>query len=163
MTAKHVLAVLMTLGVLGFIVLIVLSEQRLGVGEGLLDGRIGGYTVQDVYLYLQQISPQDRAFYLGPFRTLDTVVPLVMALGLAGMIWLHSAPILRVAALLPLFYLGFDWYENALVAQILTDGLKGLDMHLVTKASQMTVAKWAFLLASIGVTILAWRKARVAT
>jgi hypothetical protein len=159
---KQVLAALLSIAVFGFGVLFVLSEMYLGAGEGLLDGRLGGYSVDDVAVYLGFLTPDARAFYLGTFRLLDTVIPLLIAVALAAIIWSYSARVLRVLAVLPFIYLGFDWYENALVAQIVTAGLKELDADLIARASLMTSAKWLFMLVSLGAAILGWRKARAA-
>lgn len=162
MIPKQVLAALLCIAVLGFGLLFVLSEVYLGMGEGLLDGRLGGYSVADVSAYLGRLTPDARAFYLGTFRGMDTVIPLLIAVALAAIIWSFSGRMLRVLAALPFFYLGFDWYENALIAQIITAGPKGLDADLIARASLMTSTKWLFMLVSLAAAVLGWRKARAA-
>ena len=163
MIPKPLVGGLAAVAAIGFAILVVLSEMRLGYGEGLLDGRMGGYDVQAVRDYLTVLPPDALTFYIGTFRVMDTVIPPLIALALAAVIWSSSGRILRVLVLLPVLYVGCDLYENALVARVLAAGIDGLNAADVAAASQMTMAKWAFTLASLAAAILTWRKTRGAS
>lgn len=154
------LALLTLASAILFGALVVLSEIYLSVGEGLLDGRVIGYDVDAVAKYLGQLPNESRTFYLGTFRTLDTILPPLLGLTFIALIWSLGQKFWRSTIIFPLIYVIADLRENALVGQILRAGLKNLDANMVANASNMTQLKWLFIVLSLGVVLWLWRKGR---
>jgi len=154
------LAILTFASALGFGVLVVLSEMYLGVGDGLLDGRLIGYDVEAVTKYLGLLSKENLAFYIGPFRVLDSIVPPLLALTFSALIWTLGTPVWRATIILPLVYVLADLRENAIVGKILQSAGRDIDADLVASASDMTQLKWLFTVLSLGVFLWLWRKGR---
>lgn len=129
-------------------------------GLVIFDSRLAGYTLQDAQVFIAALSEAQLAVYLGLFRWLDTLFPVLLAVSLIGAIWLntHAEPRrMRTAALLgPLLYLVFDLLENAQVAQVLRAG-SDLAAPLVDTAATYTQAKWMCLALSLLVVFWAWR------
>ena len=109
------IAILAIASAIGFGSLVVLLEIYLSVGFGLLDGRLNGYDVEAVNRYFALLSPENRQFYLGPFRGLDAIVPPLLAATFAAIIWTHGSTLWRTAVVYPLIYVIADFRENALV------------------------------------------------
>jgi hypothetical protein len=154
------LAILTFASALGFGALVALSETYLSAGYGLLDVRLIGYDVGAVTNYLELLSNEARAFYLGPFRTLDTIVPPLLALTFIALIWSLGQKFWRVTVIFPLIYVFADLRENALVGQILRAGPENLDGDMISSASDMTQLKWLFTVLSLAVVLWLWRKWR---
>ena len=129
--------------------------------EGLapFDSRLAGYSPEDARSYLAALPPEARALYLGPFRMLDTLFPVLLAATLAGLTWRLSEArhtLLRAALmLLPLDYLAADLAENAKVAQILAFGPEAPDL-LIAVASRLTQFKWGALALSLVALAVLW-------
>lgn len=154
------LAILTFASAIGFGALVVLSEMYLSAGNGLLDGRLNGYDGAAVFKYLELLPREGRAFYAGPFRILDSIVPPLLALTFIALIWTLGQRFWRVTIIFPLVYVFADLRENALVGQILQAGTKNLDAGVVASASNMTQLKWLFTVLSLGVVLWLWRKGR---
>ena len=143
---------------IGFGSLVVLSEIYLRVGFGLLDGRLNGYDVEAVNKYLALLSSENRQFYIGSFRVLDTIVPPLLAATFAAIIWTLGSTLWRTTIVFPLIYVIADLRENALVGQILQ--ATTLDAETVSRASDMTQLKWLFTVLSLAVVLWLWRQGR---
>ena len=154
------LTILTFTSAVGFGALVVVYEIYLSAGDGLLDVRLIGYDVGAVTNYLELLSNEARAFYLGPFRTLDTIVPPLLALTFIALIWSLGQKFWRVTVIFPLIYVFADLRENALVGQILRAGPKNLDGDMISSASDMTQLKWLFTVLSLAVVLWLWRKGR---
>lgn len=113
------IAILAIASAIGFGSLVVLLEIYLSVGFGLLDGRLNGYDVEAVNRYLGLLSAENRQFYIGPFRALDTIVPPLLATTFAAIIWTLGKTLWRTEVVFPLIYGTADLRENALVGKIL--------------------------------------------
>lgn len=153
---KRLVILLATLSVALFAVLAILSKGWLEPdGVLIFDSRVMGYDLAAAEAYLSALSPDARALYLGPFRQLDTVFPIVLGLTLVGALWLSSMDLsllARIAILaVPVLYVWADLQENARVAGILSGG--GGDAALVAAASRLTQLKWLTL--GFGMLLLA--------
>ena len=156
-TTKKI-AILAIASAIGFGSLVVLSEIYLSVGFGLLDGRLYGYDVEAVSRYLALLSSENRQFYIGSFRVLDTIVPPLLATTFAAIIWTLGSTLWRTTVVFPLIYVIADLRENALVGQILQ--ATTLDAQTVSSASDMTQLKWLFTVLSFAVVLWLWRQGR---
>ena len=127
------------------------------------DAQLFGYPPQEGRMYLGALSDAQRQTYLGIFRQLDTVFPVLLCLVLLGAIWLNRGDKGRLArgiALgLPLLYLAFDLWENAGVARVLLAGAEATDAAL-SQVRLRTVGKWATLMLSFATLFWLWRAAR---
>lgn len=123
------------------------------------DARFTGYSVADARIYLEALTTQGRDLYLGPFRVLDTFLPILLTATLAGLIWRLSdgchLSLRLMALLLPLDYLAADLAENAKVAQIIGFGDRAPDA-LIAVASLLTQFKWMTLAGSVLVVLWFW-------
>ena len=149
-----------------FVALAVISKTTLEA-EGMLifDSRIFGYQAGPAREYLTWIAqtPDGVSTYLGTFRQLDTVFPVLLAIALSGGIWLNtfgSNPLRRGLLLgAPGAYLLMDLMENAWVAEMLQTGVTVAD-QVIEQASTFTVMKWALLFVSFLVLMNEWRRVR---
>ncbi len=143
MTLKRAFWGLFVLMAVNYLIMVLWSLPQLMV-EGVLpfDLRPAGYSPDDARAYLSGLSPEARAFYLGPQHWLDTAYPalLLLTLGVAfhrlfgrGMAWGATA-VAGAAA-------GFDWLENAAVSGLLALDPGGVTDALVQAASRWTVLK----------------------
>lgn len=152
--------------VLCFVALAVISKTTLEP-EGMLifDSRFTGYQAGPARDYLAWIvqSPDALATYLGTFRQLDTVFPVLLTAALCGAVWLNTAganPIRRVLLMgAPGAYLMMDLMENAKVAEMLRSGVEASDL-LIRQASTFTVMKWILLFVAVLVLANEWLRAR---
>ena len=135
-----------------------MAEIYLSVGFGLLDGRLNGYDVEAVNKYLALLSSENRQFYIGSFRVLDTIFPPLLATTFAAIIWTLGSTLWRTTVVFPLIYVIADLRENALVGQILQ--ATTLDAETVSSASDMTQLKWLFTVLSFAVVLWLWRQGR---
>ena len=148
--------------VLFFVALAAISKTALEA-EGMLifDSRVLGYEHAAAREYLTWIAqtPDGVSTYLGTFRQLDTVFPMLLAIALSGGIWLNtfgSNPLRRGLLLgAPSAYLLLDLMENARVAEMLRTGVTVAD-QVIQQASAFTVMKWALLVVSLLVLMNAW-------
>lgn len=131
--------------------------------EGLsnFDARVLGYDADDARTYLAVLPDSSRALYLGWFRLLDTVFPVLAALAIGGILWLNTADwhiLRRVVSLgMVLAYLLMDLAENSVVGRILETG-DLVDSTLVGRASDLTQLKWLFLALSLVLLGAVWRR-----
>ncbi|MBL4626763.1 MAG: hypothetical protein JKY00_01760 [Roseicyclus sp.] len=118
--------------------------------DGLIpfDGRLMGYSVAEARAFLDALTEPARVTYLGVVRILDTVFPICLAALLAWPLWRLPSGTLRVLGIIPVAYLAADLTENTLVAGMLrSQELVAPDV--IELASQITVAKYAFLITSV--------------
>ena len=146
-----------------FATLLVLTELYLSP-EGLapFDARLFGYSSDEADAYLAALAASGgTALYLGLFRALDTVFPLLLTLAFLGALWVNTHGFWRgvrlVFVICPLVYLTADLWENARVAQILTVGLP-TSPEYVALTSMVTRAKWAAVLACWMLILVCWRR-----
>ena len=122
-----------------------------------LDGRLLGYTPVDVLAFLDALSDEGRAVYLGPVRSVDTAFPLALGLWIAALIWRRTRGLFawsRIVMMLPAGgYTLMDLCENALVADLLRAGAGGLDVGTARLASEFTITKYAMLGIALGVIV----------
>lgn len=144
-----------------FASLLYLSLFRLMAGGGMpFDDRVAGYSVNSARGYLEALSPDQTALYLGPFQTLDTALPILLALTLALFIWHHaqgvSRPLRLLAAITPCVYLLLDLRENAFIAVLLENGPQ-VSAGAILQASAYTVGKFISLMLAFLLCVWAWR------
>ena len=131
----------------------------------IFDSRFTGYEAGPAREYLTWIaqSPDALAAYLGPFRQLDTLFPILLTVALCGALWLHtdgSHPVRRLLLIgAPGAYLLMDMMENARVAEMLQTGVEVAD-QVIGQASTFTVMKWTLLIVSLLVVTNEWWRAR---
>jgi hypothetical protein len=143
-----------------FLVLAALSKGWLEPDGALIfDSRLGGYTLAEAQAYLGMLDAGQKQLYLGWFRWLDTVFPVLLTFFLSGVLWGQAPgvhPAMRLSLLIiPAAYLVMDLVENALVADMLRSA--ALDAETVTLASGFTMAKWSFLALACAICLWAWR------
>ena len=151
--ASRILISIAVVAVALFGVLVVMSLFWLRPeGLGNFDGRLLGYDVDAARAYLSALSDQGRALYLGPFRWVDTVFPILVACAIGGTIWRTALgfPVAQRIAMLGVVvaYLVVDLSENAFVAQMLRS-VGPVSAELADRASDMTQMKWALFAASL--------------
>ena len=111
-----------------FAVLLVISLGWLSPdGQSNFDARMMGYDVEAARSYLATLPESSRAIYLGVFRWIDTVFPILAGIAIGGFTWqaaVRLRPARRVGFLgLTGGYVLMDLTENAQVAQMLrSDG-----------------------------------------
>lgn len=124
------------------------------------DTRTAGYSYADALAFLEALSPEGRAVYLGPERLADTVFPIgflgVLALGSYLALRRWSAGLGAVAALVALVYFIFDMLENAAVAGLLKTAPEEVTPEAVARASLFTVWKFHFVNAALVILVLGW-------
>lgn len=130
---------------------------------GPFDGHIGGYSVEAARGYLAALETVGRTdLYLGLYRWVDTVLPVLLTFTLAGVIWTQARkvqPVLRVVVTLtPCVYLWLDLAENAAVAHLLSFGPQ-VSAGAILQANAYTVAKWICLTLAMLLMVWAWRLA----
>lgn len=135
------------LSVVLFITLFAVTELYLKPG-GLdpFDSRFTGYTPGQARAYLQALSEAgNTGVYLGLFRQMDSVFPVLLAATFLGAVWLNTSRlwwVLRgLLMLFPLLYLWADLFENAQVAVMLKAGV-AIDDATVQQADTLTRIKW---------------------
>lgn len=111
------------------------------------DGRFFGYTADEGWAYLDALTPPMREAYLGSVRTLDTIFPIALAALLAWPLWRLPPGAWKLLAVLPIGYLSADLIENALIADLLR-ATERVTAEAIEAASQMTIAKYGFLIIS---------------
>jgi len=112
-------------------------------GLDVFDVLIAGYSHDYVALYLEVITEEGRALYLGPHRLIDTLFAVTLTGTLAVSAYLlaqrWSLVVALALGLIPLFYFAFEMLENAQVAAMLYHRAVGVEM--VEAASRFTVFK----------------------
>lgn len=121
------------------------------------DLRLMGYSLGEARAYLAALSPEGAGLYLGPFRLLDTLVPMLVTATLClplqrrGQFWFLPA----------LAYGLFDLAENVAVARLLHTGPE-VEAQAVALASGFTQAKFVALAVAVLLALFAswqvWRK-----
>lgn len=149
-----------------FVALVVVSKSTLETGGMLIfDSRVLGYKDPAAREYLAWIAgmPDARATYLGMFRQLDTVFPVLLTVAMGGGIWLNtrSSNMVRRVLMLgaPGAYLLMDLMENARVAEMLQAGV-GVADQVIRQASSFTMMKWTLLVVSLLVLLNEWWRRR---
>lgn len=119
------------------------------------DLRLMGYSLAEARAYLTALSPDGAGVYLGPFRLLDTLVPLLVTATLClplyrrGQFWFLPA----------LAYGLFDLAENIAVARLLHTGPE-VEAKAVALASSFTQAKFAALAIAVLLALYALGRTR---
>lgn len=158
---SRLLPILTALSVGLFIALGLLTKGWLEPsGHSVFDSYLTGYSAETARAYLTALTPEQTALYLGLFRWLDTVFPIILALTLGGFIWTQASgaakPLRVLAAVSPGVYLVFDLSENAAVAYLLWSGPEVAEAA-IKQASTYTMGKWISLGLAALVCIWAWR------
>lgn len=156
--SSKTLAILTFASALGFGAMVVLSEIYLSAWDSLLDGRLIGYDVGAVTKYLELLSNEARAFSIGPFLSLGTIVPPLLALTFIALIWSLGQKFWRVTVIFSMICVFADLRENAFVGQILLAGFENLNGDMISITSDMTQLKWLFTVLSLAVVLWLWRK-----
>ncbi|MFC2969266.1 hypothetical protein [Acidimangrovimonas pyrenivorans] len=111
------------------------------------DMRPAGYTYDDARALLAALDGVTTEFYLDVQQRLDLFYPGMLALALGIALWhlTRRWPLwLRLAGLaLCAATAGFDWLENARVAEMLRGGAEALTPEMAAAASRATVVKSA--------------------
>ncbi len=144
-----------------FLVLLILAKGWLGAGGfSIFDDHFAGYSVASARDYLSALSAEQTALYLGLFRWIDTVFPIMLTFTLAGVIWTQARGMSRLVrgfvALTPCVYLMLDLSENAAVAHLLNIGPQ-VSAGAILQASAYTIAKWISLTLAMLLCVWAWR------
>ncbi|MBX3532575.1 MAG: hypothetical protein KF849_18405 [Rhizobiaceae bacterium] len=129
-----------------FMVLLTLPyiQQQAG-GLAPFDLRPLGYSFDEAKAFLSALSPEGKAYYLGPQHWLDLFFPGLIAATLYCALVVLLRPymggsgrfVAAVAALVAIF----DWLENSAVAAILNAGPDGVTADMVAAASRWTLLK----------------------
>lgn len=147
--------------------------QGQAAGLAPFDLRPFGYSLDEAKAFLAALSPEGRAYYLGPQHWLDLVFPALAAATLYCALVVLLRPYLggngRFVAALAVLPAIFDWLENRAVAAMLNAGAEGVTHEMVAAASRWTVLKSAAHAIILTATLVlalaaAWRlwKARTA-
>ena len=129
-----------------FMVLLTLPyiQQQAG-GLAPFDLRPWGYSFVEAKAFLAALSPEGRAYYLGPQHWLDLFFPGLIAATLYCALVVLLRPYLgangRFVAALAILVAVFDWLENAAVATMLQAGADGITQEMAASASRWTVLK----------------------
>jgi hypothetical protein len=176
-SGRLVLGLLALSFVLGAVMIFGTMAHLSGVAEGAspFDMRPLGYSIGEARTLLTMLGDAGRAYYAEVQLAFDTVFPAIYALSRGLAIWwltmpkrLRDAPIpaaVRGLLLIPaIAAAGFDYWENALIRQMLVIGPTVTD-KVVSAASMATQLKWAFgivaELTMIGLAVVAfvrWRR-----
>ena len=122
-------------------------DHALGVGKDvkLLDGRMGGYTPEEVSDLMNKLGDRGRRIYGFTAITLDLIFPFVCgALPVILLIWCWGRTDLL---LLPVIAVIADLLENSSVAY-LAFSYKGKISPVARIASLFTKIKWAFFISA---------------
>ena len=147
MRRRTILIMLWAASLLWFAALAGFVELRLAP-EGatpLPDISLTGHSAEALAAWMAGMSETGRALVLGPYRLMDTVLPLLLALTLAVTggrrhWWLGA---------MGLGYAAFDLAENAAIAAMLRAAPAGPGPDQVALASTLTIAKWAMVLPAL--------------
>jgi hypothetical protein len=129
-----------------FMVLLTLPyiQQQAG-GLAPFDMRPLGYSFDEAKAFLAALSPEGKAYYLGPQHWLDLFFPGLIAATLYCALVVLLRPYLgangRFVAALAVFVAIFDWLENSAVAGMLNAGPDGITADMVAAASRWTLLK----------------------
>lgn len=127
-----------------------MATRQLMPGDLILpETRVFGYDRTEIDRYLAGLEPTAVGTYLGPFQTLDTIFPallaLTLALGLlrAGRRWRWQLRLLLLLA--PIGYGVADYGENALIAELLRGWPEPAVPEVARLANAFTQAKFVLL------------------
>ncbi len=152
-----------------YLVMVTWSLPHLGAlagGVPVFDMRPTGYTPHEAAAILDALGEEGRDFYRAVQLRLDTVYPALLALMLsAAFLRLFPRPVAMALSLVAVAAAGFDYLENAAVAEMIAAWPDGFGDALaarasrwsVLKASTTTLALVAFL---IGLLAAGWRRVR---
>lgn len=134
------------------------------LGTEAFDLRPLGYTVPEAMQILQELDPATVQLYLFPQLFLfDVLYPMLLALflstlmvRLANLTEKQNTLLVRIGITLPFFAMIFDYSENLLIAQMITDPVH-VSSGLIKTSSAFTLLKGIFTASSWVVTgTLAW-------
>ncbi|MGY6536360.1 MAG: hypothetical protein ACXIVG_13530 [Pararhodobacter sp.] len=121
------------------------------------DVSLTGHDAERLVAWMAGMTDRGRALVLGPFRVLDTVFPLLLALtlvitGAARHVWLGLAG---------LAYAGADLAENAVIAAMLRAWPAAPGADAVALASALTIAKWVMVIPAVALGLwLFWKEVK---
>lgn len=128
-------------------------------GEGVIDMRALGYSGDDIRRLLAALTPEGRDYYLSRQLLLDSVLPMAIAVALAG--WtiiltrrlrIAGDPFMMTIAMavsfLALIYAMLDYSENGMIRFVLTLDPETVNDGFVERMSLTTKLKFATGLAS---------------
>lgn len=129
-----------------FMVLLTLPYiQSQAGGLAPFDMRPLGYSFDEAKAFLSALTPEGKAYYLGPQHWLDLFFPGLIAATLYCALVVLLRPYMggngRFVAALAAFVAVFDWLENGAVAGMLNAGPEGVTADMVAAASRWTLLK----------------------
>ncbi len=132
------------------------------------DMRPMGYDYDEAQSFLTALSEAGRDFYLRTQHRLDWIYPACLGTTFAlGYSILFRGLLLWLLIFLSIGVVGFDWLENAAVAELLRANPDQLNAQKVAEASRWSQLKsiattlaWLFLLAGGGLRLLRKRRRR---
>ena len=148
MRRRPLLIALWMASLLWFAAMAAFVEWRLGPqgATPLPDTSLTGHTADSLMAWALDMTDRGRALVLGPYRLMDTVFPLLLALTLAvtggrRRWWL---------GVLACAYALLDIAENASLAAILRAAPAAPGADEVARASALTIAKWITIMPAAG-------------
>jgi len=145
--------VLMACTILSIIMIMAFRELTQYLGAPMFDTLQGGYdmtTVRDFMLIYGEAGRQDYAYAT---LTLDGAFPLIYgALSIGLLLKLAAFRFLRVLAILPLFLMGLDLYENVQLFSLLMQ-FPDLTVEGVARASTTTQMKGMAVMAVLAALV----------
>ncbi len=148
MRRRPFLIALWTASLLWFVAMAAFVELRLAPqgATPLPDTSLTGHTTDSLTAWAAGMTDRGRALFFGPYRLMDTVFPLLLALTLAitggrRHWWL---------GVLACTYALLDLAENASIAAMLRAAPAVPGAEQVARASALTIAKWIAVLLATG-------------
>ena len=122
--------------------------------ESIPDAQLTGYDPGWFLAYASKLTPAGREYYVHSILMLDLIFPVVYGLWfMSALSFAYSAlgPLylrFRFVALVPLHAVMFDYVENLLLFQLMSDFPNGLSDQTIDIASICTQLKWFTILLS---------------
>jgi hypothetical protein len=130
-------------------------------GLGPFDGQALGYGFNAAQSYLDDLTPDQRSLYLGPYRIADTIFPAVLTATLVLWFCTKTTGLFRAGCVaFTGAFLVADYVENMLVSRLIMLGADGITSEGVAFASALTQVKWAGLILCPSAAIWVWFKRR---
>jgi hypothetical protein len=131
--------------------------KQMSGGLQAFDFRIGGYSHADAQEFLYALTPGGTEHYLNVVQAIDTLFPAMLTAVLSIGIYHLSGQLNRYRRLVlsaaPLAYIGFDFWENELISQMLQFNGEELPIALVSAASDATIMKFVTLGVSVMIVL----------
>lgn len=150
MIRRRVIAVFALATAAVLVAMVRMALRQLMPGELVLpEARLTGYDLSEFDAYITGLDPAAVGTYLGPFQTLDTVFPALLAATLAlgllrvGRRWRWYLRLLLLFA--PIGYAVADYGENALIEEMLRGWPDPAEQEAAMLASAFTRAKFVLL------------------